>query len=183
MQKLRAQTDAAEQYQQVLKETDTRVQYLFERSIAEARGGFRVATVMDITVFSVGILLIIASALFALTSEGSLNTWAGAATGSLGVLGVLYSLLIAKPRNRVQETVDHLMYLKIIFLGYLRQLHQTDQAFTRHLLDDDSISQKEVAQFSKMIGESVNAAINQLSSTKRVTDAETNEPQSNTKNT
>jgi hypothetical protein len=45
--------------------------------------------------------------------------------GGAGVLSILYTLLVARPRDQVRDAVDHLMYLKVVFLGYLRQLHIT----------------------------------------------------------
>ena len=36
---------------------------------------------------------------------------------------------IIRFREKVKSSVTHLMYLKIIFLGYLRELNQIDQCF------------------------------------------------------
>ena len=94
--------------------------------------GFRIAQVMDIAVFVVGVVLLIASAIMALTREGSLATWASAGVSSgLGVLGVVYSTLVAKPRRKVEESIDHLMHLQATFLGFLRQLHHVEQVKQR----------------------------------------------------
>jgi len=78
------------------------------------------------------------------------------------MLGIVYGILIANPRRQVREAVDHLMHLKIVFLGYLRQLHQADQAYTRRLLDDTPISIQEVREFSKSVGETMDGATAQL---------------------
>jgi hypothetical protein len=60
--------------------------------------------------------------------------------------------------------VDQLMYLKVVFLGYLRQLHQTDQAFTRRLLDEERLLSQEVKEFGEMVGTTMTCAIGSLSS-------------------
>ena len=136
---------------------------LFEGSILEARHGFTIATRMDVAVFILGMLLILSSAMVLLIGGKDLSTWVGIGiTGGTGVLGVLYSLLIANPRQQVREAVDHLMHLKIVFLGYLRQLHQTDQAYTRRLLEDDVIGADDVAKYSAMVGTTMGDAIARL---------------------
>ena len=84
--------------------------------------------------------------------------------GGAGVLSILYTLLVARPRDQVRDAVDHLMYLKVVFLGYLRQLHQTDQAFTRRLLDEVRLPAAEVREFAEMVGVIIAGAIAQLSS-------------------
>ena len=60
--------------------------------------------------------------------------------------------MIANPRRQVRESVDHLMLVKIVFLSYLRRLHQADQAYTRRLLDDEVITVDEVKLFADLIG-------------------------------
>ena len=69
-----------------------------------------------------------------------------------GVLGVLYSLLISNPRRQVREAVDHLMQVKIIFLAYLRRLHQTDQAYTRLLLSGDKVTAEQLKEYTDIVG-------------------------------
>ena len=86
--------------------------------------------------------------------------WAG--VGGIGVLGVVYGLLIANPRQRVREAVDHLMKIKIIFLAYLRRLHQTDQAYTRLLLDSDKITAEQLKAYSDIVGAIMDTTAKQL---------------------
>jgi hypothetical protein len=80
------------------------------------------------------------------------------------VLTVLYSVLVGKPRDQVRDAVDHLMYLKVVFLGYLRQLHQTDQAFTRRLLDEERLPAEELKNFGEMVAATMTSAISSLTS-------------------
>ena len=95
-----------------------------------------------------------ASAGYALLGTGDLEKWAGVGLSSgVGVLGVIYGVLIAKPRRQVQESVDHLMQLKIVFLAYLRRLHQADQAYTRRLLDDEPITIEDLKGFADIVGD------------------------------
>ena len=163
-QRLHARTTAVTQYVGVLEQAEAQIRKLLEDSIVEARQGFKVAAVMDVVVFAVGLLLVVGSAAPIVFSGGKLDSWAGVgATGGVGVLGVLYGLLIANPRRQIREAVDHLMYLKVVFLAYLRQLHQTDQAYTRRLLDDREFPAGDVAAFTDMVAASMAKALAELS--------------------
>jgi hypothetical protein len=69
--KLRARTASMKQYVDVLERAEDRVRELFERSVREAQKGFQLATWMDVTVFGVGIVLILVSAASAATEGGT----------------------------------------------------------------------------------------------------------------
>jgi hypothetical protein len=164
-QKLKARTNAINQYMDALEKAEASIRELFESSLLEARKGFRTATIMDVTVFAVGLALVLTSAGLVLKSGGTLDQWTGVSaglTGGAGVLGVLYGTLIAKPRKQVRESVDHLMYLKVVFLAYLRQLHQTDQAYTRRMIENEPLTTDEVNMFSEMISTTMSNAVHQL---------------------
>lgn len=163
--KLRARTNAINQYMEALEKAEAAVRTLFETSIHEAQKGFRAAITMDVAVFAVGLGLILASAVMVLAFRGSLDQWAGLGAGvtaGTGVLGVLYGTLVAKPRQQVRASVDHLMYLKVVFLAYLRQLHQADQAYTRRIIENEPLTPEEVNGFSAMISATMSNAIQQL---------------------
>jgi HEAT repeat protein len=163
MQKLRARTSAVAQYSAEMEKAEEKIRNLFESSIREARLGFRLASLMDVLVFALGLGLIGVSAGLVLARGGELNNWAGVGlTGGVGVLGVLYGILIAKPRKQVLEAVDHLMHLKVVFLGYLRQLHQADQTYTRRLLEEKPLGSEEANQFSRNVDATMRAAVEQM---------------------
>jgi hypothetical protein len=149
-EKLPALTAATKQYREILDRAEDRVQNLFEQTVHEAQRGFQLATLMDLAVFVLGIGLLVASAVAALTRTGDLAVWAG--VGSAGVLGVVYGLLISNPRRQVREAVDHLMHVKIIFLAYLRRLHQTDQAYTQLLLSGDRVTAEQLRDYTDIVG-------------------------------
>jgi len=152
-QKLRARADVMKQYSDVLEKAEEKIRELFETSVREAQRGFHLAVIMDVTVFAVGVLLLLGSAVYALLMQGDLSSWAGVGlAGGTGVLGMVYGVLIANPRKQVRESVDHLMRVKMVFLAYLRRLHQADQAYARRLLDDKPVTVEEVQGFSNTVG-------------------------------
>ena len=163
-QKLRARSDLVSQYAGFLKSAEEKIRTLFEGSMVEAHHGFRVALRMDIAVFVLGFALILVSAALQLRAgQGFSAEWVGAgATGAAGALGVLYSLLVAKPRRQVTREVDHLMSLKVVFLGYLRQLHQSDQAYVRRIFEDRELSLEELEKFSRQVESGMQAALESL---------------------
>jgi hypothetical protein len=161
-EKLRARTDAMKQYTELLEKAEEKIRELFQGSIEEAQRGFHLAVTMDVLIFCVGLLLLLVSAGYAIFSTGDLAKWAGVGlSGGIGVLSVLYSVFIANPRRQVRESVDHLMRLKIVFLAYLRRLHQTDQAFTRLLLDNETVTVEQVKSFADVIGDIMEDTVRQ----------------------
>ena len=113
---------------------------IFFKAIEDAKAGFIVARNMDMAVFAIGVALLIVSAILAISSDGSLTSWASSGTsGGLGVLGIIYSTVIAKPRRQVEVSIDHLMHLQATFLGFLRQLHHVEQVYSRRMLDEENI--------------------------------------------
>jgi len=56
------------------------------------------------------------------------------------------------------------MHLKIVFLAYLRQLHQSDNAYTRRLLDDKEFSATEVTSYTTLVSDAMTAALLNLQS-------------------
>jgi HEAT repeat protein len=164
LQKLQARRLAVKDYTLAMEKAEDKIRDLFDATMKEARLGFGVAVCMDVVVFAVGVTLLTVSAWLALRNDGNLDTWVAAATGGTGVLGMLYGTLIANPRQKVQEVADHLMYLKVVFAAYLRQLHQVDQAYTRHLIEDEqSMSPEDVLKFSDMVRNTMINAVQQLS--------------------
>jgi HEAT repeat protein len=161
--KLRARTTAVAQYAAETEKAEEKVRKMFEESVAEARTGFKIATAMDIAVFVVGILLLAGSAVVVLAKEGKLDSWLGVGiAGGTGVAGILYTLVIARPRRQIVDAVDHLMELKVVFLAYLRQLHQADQAYTRAVLESKLLGAAEVREFSGMVETTMQVAVEQL---------------------
>jgi hypothetical protein len=162
--KLQIRSAAMDKYAQSMKLAENQLQESYNVTIQDAQHGFKLTTWMDMILFYLGIALLASSAILALVNGGDLSNWAGiGVTGGAGVLSVLYSILIAKPRKQVEASADHLMKLKIIFLAYIRQLHEIDQTYIRHMIEDSSITSNDVGEFTKLIDKTMSDAIQQLS--------------------
>lgn len=162
--KLNATRTSLGRYQESMDKTETKINDSFDRAIAEARTGFRWGSIMDWIVFAVGMFLIVITSIQVIaTDPTSVDDWVGVGTtGSMGVLGILYSTLIANPRKKIQTGVDSLMQLQIIFLAYVRQLHHIDQAYSRRLLEQEPLDAAEVDSYSDMLSETMDNAIDRL---------------------
>ena len=54
------------------------------------------------------------------------------------------------------------MYLKIIFLGYLRELNQLDQSFNQHIMEEELITQETIQTYYENIEKIMNHCIKLL---------------------
>lgn len=152
-QSLRVLTSAVKDYQDALRQAEDSIRLQFDATLREARGGFAIALCMDVVVFLLGIVLLSVSAAYAIGGDTQkTEEWVGvAAAGGSGILGIIYGTLVAEPRVQVQQAIDHMMQLKVVFLGYLRQLHQVDQLYTRRVLERTPMTAREVQHFSDTV--------------------------------
>jgi hypothetical protein len=161
-ERLRARTAAIEQYAAAMDEAETRVRGLFETGIKQARIGYGLSASMDLVVFYLGVVLVSASAFIVLTSGNLLNLWAGAGVGAVGLLGILYPLLIGRGRRHIGDTAAEMVRMQVIFLAYIRQLHQIDEAYTYRLLEDKDLPADDVREFQQMVLAAMNHSLQQL---------------------
>ena len=162
--KLTAQARGAERYLQVLDDSDKRLRDMFESTIEEGRRGFRVVTIMDVTLFIAGLIMLGLAIGLAAADKKLIAVLT--ATG--GILSALYGRFFAKPREQVEASVTHLAALKAIFLGYLRQLHQIDQTYARRMLDEKAPDADETKAFTALVESVMDGALVQLSTHKGI---------------
>ena len=125
MKKLTQRSKIGDGYLKEVKEASRRVEELFEKSMQSARTGFLVALIMDISVFVVGLILILASVATALAhgvsgSAGNMSWEGTGASGGTGLLAVGYSAYLSDPRKKVKSAVDHVMGIKVRYGIMLR---------------------------------------------------------------
>jgi hypothetical protein len=152
---LRSRVASMEKHLTLIEEAEVKMLDRLDKLTDIARTGFGVMKNMDVVLFAVGILLLIASAGLAMFRDRTLNDWAGVAaaatTGGVGLLSVLVGTLVDKPRQRLREAVDHVMTTNIVFLGYLRQLRQVDQSFSRQFFEDPIMKISDIEAYQNLI--------------------------------
>lgn len=157
-------SEVLEAYNQLLSKADEPIQRLFEETMHQARQSFLISQWMSIIVFGVGILAIITGLTFAFTSgSDSVEFVFGAGTSIVGVIAVLLDLMVRDPHKRVQEATSVLLRIKVIFLGYLRQIHQIDATFKHEFIEGGTdFGQKDVEQTTRLINEVMNATMTSI---------------------
>ena len=159
IKKSQQNNDIREKYMNMTCKAQEKVEDMFHKSIYDAKRAFRTSLIMNVIVFAVGIILLLTSGLIAITNDNQ-DKWAGVGVSSgTGFLSLVYSLFINKPSRKIRKNTNHLMRLKVIFLGYLRELTQMDQSFSKNLLDSDTMSQSMIHSFVSQIKLSMNNAL------------------------
>lgn len=162
IRKSQQNADIREKYMKMTSTAQLKVEEMFHRSIDDAKKAFKISLGMNIIVFLVGIVLLATSGIMAIMQDTGDN-WAGVGVSSgTGFLSVVYSLFINKPSRKIRKNTNHLMRLKVIFLGYLRELTQMDQTFSKNLLDNDNISQDTLNGYVNKIKDSMNNSLKAL---------------------
>lgn len=162
IKKSQLNADIRQKYMDMTTNAQEKVESMFHKSIKDAKKAFKISLGMNIIVFLVGIVLITVSGVMAL-STNTQDNWAGVGvTSGTGFLSVMYSLFINKPSRKIRKNTNHLMRLKVIFLGYLRELTQMDQSFSKTLIDTDLISQTILEEYVSKIKCSMNNALEAL---------------------
>ena len=160
--KLKENQDLREKYMQMTGNAQDKVETMFRNSITDAKNAFKISIYMNVMVFLIGITLLAVSGFMAIFNDNEEN-WAGIGVSSgTGFLGVVYSLFINKPSRKIRKSTNHLMRLKVIFLGYLRELTQMDQTFSKQLLDPEPISQDTLNKYVTKINQAMNSALKAL---------------------
>lgn len=162
IRKSQQNADIREKYMTMTSTAQLKVEEMFHKSIDDAKKAFKISLGMNIIVFLVGIVLLAISGIMAIVQDEGDN-WAGVGVSSgTGFLSVVYSLFINKPSRKIRKNTNHLMRLKVIFLGYLRELTQMDQTFSKNLLDTDNISQETLDGYVNKIKDSMNNSLKEL---------------------
>ena len=117
---------------------------------------------MNISIFSLGIILLATSGFSAVIQRDEQNWAATGISSGTGFLSVVYSLFINKPSRKIRKNTNHLMRLKVVFLGYLRELSQMDQSFSKNLLEVENIQREELQGYINQINECMNHALESL---------------------
>jgi len=152
-------------YNELLTKADEPIQELFKETMHQARVSFMISQIMSLIVFGVGILAIIAGLWFAFTGGSDSVEFAfGAGTSIIGAIAVLLDLMVRDPHKRVQEAISILLRIKVIFLGYLRQIHQIDATFKHEFIEGGKeFGFKDVEQTTRLINNVIKTTMTAIS--------------------
>ena len=163
---LQVRKDVMMDYEEMFSIAERNIDTYYTTSFSSAKEGFNIVTTMDQIMFGLGVGLIIVSAIIALISEGSLDSWTGVATttvtGGGGILLVLVTRFYKDPRENVEKSVDHMMRLSLIFFAYHRQLSLVSQGYTRALLENKPLTIDEIEGYQATIAKIMTEAIDHM---------------------
>ena len=151
-----------EKYIDMTTNAQHKIEEMFHKSITDAKKAFKVSLYMNICIFGLGLLLLASSGFSAVIKEDEKNWAAVGISSGTGFLSVVYSLFISKPSRKIRKNTNHLMRLKVIFLGYLRELSQMDQSFSKNLLEVENIKTEELQSYLDQIKSCMSNALESL---------------------
>jgi HEAT repeat protein len=123
-------------YNDLLTKADEPIQELFKETMRQAQQSFTISQGMSITVFVVGVITLLAGLYVAFTAgEAGIQFVFGAGTSLVAVIAVVLDMMFRDPHKRVQEATSVLLRIKVIFLGYVRQIHQVDASFKHEFIE------------------------------------------------
>jgi HEAT repeat protein len=150
LDRLAAMRRSAEAFVAAQSKADEELRKSLDRSLTEARQGFRIVAGMDVTVFVAGLLLLGAGVYLILAGENSFDRLTGTVTSGAGLVGLVLKDWLIKSRDRIEPSVRRLVSLQAAFHGYLRQLRQVDQAYTQRVLEG-KLKPEEVSNYTEIV--------------------------------
>jgi len=127
---------ALDRYTDILSDADKDVRDHFKELMSQAKFSFWLSMTMHTIVFGLGVAVLIASLSLAL--RGGLtttSTWIGVGGAGAGVLTILLTSFYRNPLRNVRGSLNSLMQVDVVFLGYIRQVNQIDATFKHMFLD------------------------------------------------
>lgn len=127
VQKFSQRRKTIESLDKILDESEEDLTETFEDTIKQARRNFYFAMGVNIIIVGFGVILFIVAIFHLIQSPEKFETWI--LPGSGGVIGIILSQFLNNPRQNAREDLTTLMNVNVIYLGYLRQIHQIDATF------------------------------------------------------
>jgi hypothetical protein len=151
-------------YNELLAKADEPIQDLFKETMRQAQRSFRISQWMSITIFIIGVGALIAGLYVAFTAgQDGIQRIFGAGTSIVGVIAVVLDMMLRDPHKRVQEATSVLLRIKVIFLGYVRQIHQVDATFKHEFIKGGKdFGSDKVQETVKQINDVMNSTMDMI---------------------
>jgi hypothetical protein len=127
---------ALDNYTDILSDADKDVRDHFKDLMSQAKMSFWLSMVMHTIVFAIGVSTLIASLSIAFgKGPDGVSTWIGVGGAGASALAILLSAFYESPLKNVRGSLNALMQVDVVFLGYVRQINQIDATFKHMFLD------------------------------------------------
>jgi len=138
---------ALDRYTDILSDADKDIRDHFKELMSQAKASFWLSLVMHTVVFAIGVGVLIASFLLALRSGlNTVKTWIGVGGAGASALVILLTTFYRNPLRNVRGSLNALMQVDVVFLGYVRQINQIDATFKHMFLDARDFGTKQMRE-------------------------------------
>jgi hypothetical protein len=117
-------------YTTLLKDSDTQIMGQFKSLMHNAQIAFWASMVMHVLIFMIGLVILAFS--FQVALQGGLAQLDRFIVGVGGTAGSLITLLLLfynNPLKNIRGSLNSLLKVNVIYLGYVRQINQIDATF------------------------------------------------------
>lgn len=147
-------------YTSMLEKADERIMSQFETMMKQARLAFKLSLIMHSTIFVVGVIIMLAGLVVAVNTGDlkQIKLWVGLGGSAVG-LGAVANMFYRDPFKNIGHSVNNLVKINVVFLGYVRQINQIDATFKQVFFSAVNFS---VEQMKETVGEIEDAVGNTL---------------------
>jgi len=152
-------------YTELLDNADKQIMGQFDRLMKNARLAFGISMAMHSLTFAIGIALISTSIYLILKQPGNGSTgyWASIlGPGVGGGIVTLMTLFYKDPLRHIGYSVNRLVKVNVVFLGYVRQINQIDATFKQMFLTTTDFGANQMEKTVGQIQESVNQTLERV---------------------
>ena len=154
---------ALDNYTVILNDADNDVRVHFKELMLQAKIAFWLSLIMHVVVFVIGVWMLFASLSTALDRGlPVLSTWIGVGGAGAGALAILLSAFYRNPLKNVRGSLNALMQVDVVFLGYVRQINQIDATFKHMFLDNRDFGTEQMKGTVTEIQSSVKAILGEI---------------------
>lgn len=157
---------ALSRYTDILSNADRDVRLHFRELMTQAKVSFWLSLAMHSIVFGIGVGALIASLWLAF--RGGLReaaAWIGVGSvGGLSALAIIIATFYKNPLQNIRTSLNALMQIDVVFLGYVRQINQIDATFKHMFLDAKDFGTKQMKETVEEIQESMQKSLEQIQS-------------------
>jgi hypothetical protein len=168
-EKLRVRRKIMDEYWQIMSTSQQDVQKLFDASLKEAQDGYKLMMDADKLRYHLGlavvgfVLVLIGIGYLILSDQSATDALIAGLTSLIGGFMVFwFERMIDKPRRLMQDNIARIMRQKAVYLAYLRQLYQIDQAYALEILSEDHVTLAESSYFNKAVSMTMDVAVQSL---------------------
>jgi CHASE3 domain sensor protein len=149
-------------YSTLLSDADTKAMTRFDQLMHSAQRAFSVSLIMHVTVFVVGLVVMITGLVVALQGgQDSFEAYVGIGAAGSSLATILW-LFYRQPIQNIRRSVTGLMKVNVVFQGFVRQINQVDATFKRRFLDPASFAADEMTRTVDRIQQAVSETLTEI---------------------